>query len=319
MNKLRKLFRYASFAPRGGCTMLFDIDPAPAGDDPPALHGATAPEKAPETHTVKVNGQEVSFTLEELKAKAAESVGAQAKFDEAARLRKAYSGIDPDEARRGQEALRLGAKMNRGETLTAAEETSFFKSLGIDPTLFADPTEASGTPKSAPKPAAAAKVAFEQLDPETQKALTALRSQQMVDTERKINENLQKVLDNDPILSKMIEATPAAAREARKAALSDIAESDIWALIGGGQEVGPELYQHVAQRLRARAKAFGIQTDPANIPLSVAIPGYDVFGPGVSLDEPIKRKKVTDSGYDDNAGARLAQDIARRRRQGPSQ
>ncbi len=76
------------------------------------------------TYTLKIDGEDKSFTMDELKAAASESTGAQAKFEEASKIReKAASGARIQELLEG---------MKGDTTPDKTKVTEFLRLAGID-------------------------------------------------------------------------------------------------------------------------------------------------------------------------------------------
>lgn len=297
----------------------FEDDPNPGGGatgDPADKKTDPEPKpKPPEKYTIKVDGQDMDLTLEELKQKAEEAGGAQKRFQEAAEIRKKFGDLDAEAARAGARIVELTQKLQSTGELSGKETEELYTLMGVDPSAMggADDDQKGGRKKDATPPAPK-KVALDDLPDEVKEAVAAYKEASFADAKGKIDETVKIALDKDKELAKMVADTPEASRKEVQEALLEMALSDVWARIGAGQEFGPPLLQTVAQGLRARVRKLGVPGDPQNLPVSQLVSDFGpVLGPQISQSEPIKRGKIGDDSYIETAAARLGQMIERAR------
>lgn len=276
------------------------------GSDRKAGGGGGADDKkggTPKTYDVPVgDGTVVKMTEEEVLAAASKASGADKKFQEAAKLRQQYDGLDPEKGKKGQRILDLSAK---GESMTQAEAQEFFGLLGIDP---------NAKPEGGKKPKT---IEFDALDPRVQDAVKTAETAQIEKLESQIKEKVKKTVDTDKTLVTLRDGLPKERQASFMDTLYEMAIDETLNRVYTGQKLGPELLELVVQRLRKRAENLGIPELLKNrAPTSQRIPGLESLGQGIHAEEPIKRVPVGKDENGDNAVARLAQKILLRRRTG---
>ena len=261
----------------------------------------------PQTYTVKVDGKEVEMTLDELKAKASEASGAQAKFQEAADLR--------TKAQDGLRLIELSAKM-KDQTATQKDVNEFVRLVGGDPAeldrLMAEQNgTATGKESSGDSPPQTVKK--EQLDPEVQRTLDEANKAQLTQIRQNIENKTREGIDKDEVLGKIVSGLPADIREGVKQELYEMAIERVRNnIVLDNKPFGPQMVQDVAQTLRSRVKKLGIPATQAHAPTSVSGLGMGFDSPQIPLDKTIERVSSNDPDYIEKTTKRVQQDMMRR-------
>lgn len=285
---------------------------ASAKDSTPSdLSNPPGPSNPSDLFTIKVGGEERVMSLEDLKRAASESLGAQKAFQQAAEMRKqAESALQT--AAKFEKTVELLGILRNGQDLSYAQATELAGIIGGDPEDY--------MAESAPSPAqgSSGKEESRQMDPETMQlinslkeqveALTRYKAEQDADvTFRNIKSNVENMLDNDPVLSKMIKES--SNKEETRSALCDMVLNDVTVRIYGGRQLGADLLQEALQRTRAIVNKVGkpVIHDKDSILPIVGLSPSSLSTQEVLSDKPIDRVKSGEPGYADNFAARLVQ------------
>jgi hypothetical protein len=278
--------------PKGGGDPSKD---PPAGDPPKADDSAGG-----DTFDLKIGGEVRSLTLDELKTYASKAAGAEAKFEEAANMRKqaeqatklmsALDTIKEGPGDRQQQAMVeacniLGVNMSELQSLTN------------------DPKAPSGTPSPTTPPA---EIKLEQLPEKARKAIDAAEKAELVEIRKDIEETTKKGIDNDEALDKMVggvKDNPELQEVLYEMAIDEVQN----AIVVRGEEFGPDMIKSVVQKVRSTIKRLGIPAKAATLPPVLGIGPSEGYSPAVLSDEPIKRVASTEADYEDNLVQRYMQ------------
>jgi len=262
----------------------------------------------PETYEVTVDGKTEHFTLEELKTFAGKVKGAEAKFVEAAEMRKS--------AGKGTRTLELAKKLRDSDTPNADDLTEFFGNLGFEAKnipgfekLVSGKDIMEGNEDKGKKtPETPAKVGMDNLDAETKAVLQEAQQAQLERVRENIIENTKKGIDKDEILGKMVVEMPEDKREGVKKVLYDMAIKDVTnRIVARGEKFGPEMVKAVALSTRSTIKNLGIPAKAAGHP-PVTAPGQTMdSNPAIYSDKPIERVSSEDPDWEENTVARYMQ------------
>ena len=274
-----------------------DPDPDPAKKDGGGGGGDPDPKpKEDAKYTVKVDGQDRTFTLDELKEAAGKSAGADVRFEQAAEMRKT--------AAKGTRLLELADEL-RDDTNPPTEKTNeFLNLLGLDPSKVASTTPKGNSSSSLE---AGKKVGFEGVDSRIQAAVKAIEEKDLNDIRESVEDETRKGVDKDDILGKMVGRVPEDKRNEVKNALYDMAIQDVRDRIFSGQMYGPEMLQSSLQRVRALVEKLGIPAKAVGHPPVSGPSPLGVLSPQVTATEPIKRVSSTETNWEQNAVDRIHQ------------
>lgn len=278
-------------------------EPTTNADGTPITPPATPPTPAtPSNVTLTVDGYEKTMTLEEVKALATKAAGADRKFQEAAEIRKG--------AQRGIRVLEimddLKAHPDKNDPNLTAE---LFAILGLDMTN--PQPEQEPEPQSRQRVTPPTAITMDNLGPREKYVMEKAEEAALRETRRNIEEETRNVLDKDPVLGKMIEELPEAARQPLKDELFEMAKEGVRTRILAGEFYGPDMRIDVVQRLRNRMQKLGIPAKLAGQPMITGAGSMMNFGPEIHANEPIKRVPINDPGYNENAVKRVQQMIVK--------
>ena len=263
-------------------------------------------EKKEESYTLKVDGEDRVVTLEELKQLASKSAGADAKFQDAAELKK-----------QGEDGIRIKSLIDRlsnTDTPTEAEIKEIASMIGVDPNEFAQylASEDKGAPADKTTPAGSTvKVSKEDIvaalgfDPAEAKSILDFSHQEHIkSTRQQIRENSDSVVDKDEIFGKMKIGEGGGDR---LAVVKEMVAEDVLRKIQDGVPYGAELVAASVQKIRAHLVKFGMPNKPDIYPTTLGL------GPGGSLpsevqsENPIKRVSAAEDDSEDNFVKRAMQ------------
>ena len=262
-------------------------DPKPDPDPKP-----TPPAEALE---VTVNGEKKVYTREEAIEALSKVGGADAKFRDAAEIRK--------KAERGMRIDSLFARIKGGEA-EEEEVNELVGLLGIDPAAFA---EVNTGPKNTP-PEPKQKVTINDLDPSLKQQLEFDAQQNIKRAEEQIRNDVKKRVDKDQIIGKMNSVAVEVGNENFTDAVANMVHEDVLRKIRNGEPYGTGMVDNSIQVARARLKQFGIP-DKVSKPKTLIV---GAGGPGgepleIQPDEPEKRVDTNDAEYSDNLVKRVFQ------------
>lgn len=260
-----------------------------------------------EGYTLTIGGQTKTLTLEELKTAASKSMGADDKFERAAK--------DKKEAAEG---LRIAELLNRlkagGEGADPADVKEFLTVLGVDPaeiTKLMETTKKkeSASKKDEKKDGEPSVVGMEQLDPQIQAAIKAAERLDVDQMRKKIQDDVKKGVDTDPILSKMVSEVPEEVQADFRETLYDMVMASVRGKILSREAFGPEMITSTLQTVRDWVKKTGVPAKGAGqLPVvGLAPTGPPAFTADVLAAEPIKRVSSTDPNYEETAVKRFQQ------------
>lgn len=257
-------------------------------------------------YDVVIGGVKKTLTLEELRTAASKSLGADAKFDDAAKQRKEAA-----------EGLRIAELLNRlktkGEGAESADIQEFLTLLGIDPAEATKLMETakkkeSATKKDEKKGEESSTVTMEQLDPQIQAAIKAAERLDVDQMRKKIEDDIRKGVDTDSILSKMVSEVPEEVQAELRTTLYDMVMASVRGRILAGEGFGPEMISTTLQTVRAWVKRFGTPAKGAGqLPVVGFGPSGTTFSAEVLAPEPIQRVPSTDPNYEETAVKRFQQ------------
>lgn len=270
-----------------------------------------------DTIQLKVDGKLVELTLEELKQRASEALGAQKKFEEAARLRKEAEAMlrAKEASERVRESIAAGILPDEDDLRT------MLASFGIDnPNIGEIMDTIQNEMASAQQPAqsgtAPRPLSLNDLPPEVQKAVQTVEQRELEQLRQNILESTHKGVDSDEIIRNILSQVPDSEKETVRQTLYDIAEDKVkTAILAEGRVFGPQLVQDVLGRLRTIAKTLVSPTRMAAYPPVQGI-GPTVGGGQIRVDKPIERVPSTHPDYIDNRVQAALQRMAMQRRTG---
>jgi len=258
----------------------------------------------PETHTIKVDGQDVALTLEELKERASKASGADKRFSEAAEARKA--------AERGIRIETLVKSVSENDNPSEADIRELAGLLEIDPGEFMQYLNENEEETSQKKVTKAADIdlsaeftkQFGASPAEVRAILEHSQNRHVNDARKEIREISDKAVDKDEIIGRMIVGED---KDEVVLAVKDMVAEDVLRKIQDGKPFGAELVSASVQRVRSQLTKLGIPKRLNQQPIVLGL------GPGVGLsseiqaDEPIKRVPSTEDDQEKNLIARYLQ------------
>lgn len=297
-------------------------EPEPKPNEPkpnePEPKPAEPEPKKDDTFTLKVDGTDKTFTLDELKSAASESAGAQKKFEEASEMVK--------NAASGRRIQELVTELGKSQTPDEGKTAELLQLLGVESGAMEKTMEelrkaAGGSTKKADdKPGTTDEpVKVENLDPRLKTIIEAAEQADLERIREKIVSETKKGVDEDKILGKMIDGVPEGKeRDKIREALHNMAVDDVRGRILGRESYGTEMVQSTLQKIRARIENLGIPAKPAGQgPVTGELGSLLAeYGPDVRVTEPIKRVSSTEPGYEESAVKRVQQKIVEAMRKG---
>ncbi len=277
-------------------------DPTPTPIPDPKPDPEPKPDPKPETHTIKVDGEDVTLTLEELKEKAMHSAGADKRFQEAATATKA--------AERGIRVETLVKAISGDGTPSEADVRELAGLLEIEPTEFMSSLkEGKADPNTAVK---ATKSDFNKQFQEEMGATPAeVRATLEFSTQRHVNDARKeirdisdKAVDKDEILGKMIVGE---GKNERLAEIKDMVAEDVLQKIQNGKPFGAEMVAATVQRVRSKLTNLGIPSKLNQQPIVLGLAPSEGLSAAIQADEPIKRVSSTEDDDEKNLVERYLQ------------
>lgn len=269
------------------------------------------------TYELQVNGEKRTMTLDELKTAAQKAEAANAKFEEAANLRK--------EAEAAVKTMNIIKKLNSSETLSYEEAGFLADNIGGEASDYMDtPTQNTQTqqPTRTQEPQDTkpqGPITLDMLDPQLQEQIKGVVTHNMEtqanDALETVKKELRESLDKDDVIGKMLSKVPEEKKSDLSNALFDMLFEDISQKVGVRRlQYGPEMIQESLQKVRNRLSLFGNPTSGNDKPV-IPVTGMSALSTEatsqIMSDEPIKRVEATSSKYADNFAARLAQALAK--------
>ena len=298
MLRLKSLFQY-------GITMLFDnegggdanntnADGGNTGDTKPAGGGSgdtkPAGDTKPkiETHTIKVDGVDVSLTLDELKEKASHSAGADKRFQDAAAATKA--------AERGVRVETLVKSISKSDAPTEAEVRELAGLLEIEPAEFMEYLKESDSKGVNLDFSAEFQKQFGISPAEAKAGWDFSQTRHVNDARKEIREISDLAVDKDEIIGKMIVGKDS---DDVKVAVKDMVAEDVLRKIQDGKPFGAEMVAASVQRVRSQLTKLGIPKKLTQQPF-LGLGPSEGFSSAIQADEPIERISSQEDGDEKN-------------------
>lgn len=273
------------------------------GGDKGENKGGDSSSKQEETHTIKVDGVDRQVSLDELKTLASKAGGADARFQEAAELKKSSEG-----------GARIGALIEglSGDGEPKESDVRELSSLiGVNPDEFLKFLSEEDPPQKG----ASGKISAADITDALTEALGAtpaeLRARSehsnkrhVSDAQKELREISDKAVDKDEIIGKMIVGE---SKDEVLTAVKDMVAEDVLRKIQDGMPYGADMVAASVQRVRSQLTKLGIPNKPAQQPIVLGL------GPGQGIpldfqaDEPIKRVASTQDGNEENIVKRYLQ------------
>lgn len=257
-----------------------------------------------ENYTLAIDGENKTFTLDELKEAAQTSAGANAKFEKASSMVK--------EAAPGLEISRLAQELRESKSPDAQTQKDFLHALGVSEEqitgMLGTTKKESGTTKKGEEGSKeGVATTLEKMDPRVRQILEDSERRQYDEIRKGIAESCEKCVDNDKVLGKMVDGMPDDRRSTWLNTAKKLLNKDVERRILAREEYGPDMIATSLQTVRALLEEIGVPSKVAGQPPIVGLDYASVLGPEIHAAEPIKRVKVDDSEYFDVAAKRLQQ------------
>lgn len=259
-----------------------------------------------ENYTLAIDGENKTFTLEELKEAAQTSAGANAKFEKAAEMVK--------NATPGLEISRLAQELRESKSPDSQVQKDFLHALGvsqeqIDGMLkITEPTKKEGK-KATDDGKKGTPVTLDNLGPRERQIMEDAERRQYEQIRTDIKNSCEKSVDNDKVLGKMVDGMPDKRRSTWLGTAKRLLNKDVERRILAREEYGPDMIATSLQTVRAVLEEIGVPSKVAGQPPLVGLDYASVLGPEIHAAEPIKRVAVDDSKYFEVAAARLQQKL----------
>ncbi len=303
----------------------------------PSHPGQTEPPESQEqqqqdsSYTLKVNGQERTFTIDELKQAASKAEGAEEKFRQAHELQ--------TKARQGLRMLEVVDELKEAEASGTSPDPKtvgeFFSLLGLDPadvdmTQFTpqqqqqsgDPNTMDNQqqqnqqqqnqqqPQQQQNQQQAQRITADMLDDDVRQTLDDFKQSQIEQFRQKMTGEIRSAVDNDAEINKMIpENMDAADKKKLKDTLFEMTKDDVRSrILSRQQRYGPDMVTESLQTTRSRLKNIGIPTKSKQPPLLDLGPtAGSQYTQEVMAEKPIERVPSTSPDYHENAVKRILQ------------
>jgi DNA-binding protein Fis len=282
-------------------------DPAAPPAAPPAQPLQPSQPSQPQSFTLKVGGQDRQVTQAELIEMATKSAGADAKFEEAARVRK--------EAQKGLRVMEILGGLKEEQDLNPAVVYELYGLLGMDPSQAAQLFEGGTmTPPKQTTPAPAANlpgslIKPEQLSPEIRASLDYAEKMELQNVRENMRKSTREAVDKDEVLGKIMKELDGKDREQIRNELYEMAIEEVDRSVLMGQPFGADSTRAAVQKLRARISRIGIPTGGTGLPLTQ--PGQPGGGGNMFVvpNEPVQRVPAKEATYADNFATRVMQSL----------
>ncbi len=256
----------------------------------------------PETHTINVDGTDVVLTLDELKDRASKASGADARFQEAAEMRK--------NAERDARAGVLAKTIAEADNPSEADIQELAGIWGIDPKEFTqhlsegDPSQKTGTKTTESDFSAEFKKQFDASPAEVRAILDFSQQRHVNDARKEIREISDKAVDKDEIIGKMIVGEN---KDKRLLTAKDMVAEDVLRKIQDGKPFGAELVAASVQMVRSKLTKLGIPKKLNQQPIVLGLAPSEGLSSVIQADEPIKRVPSDEDEQEKNLIARYLQ------------
>ena len=263
---------------------------------------ASSETKKAETHTIKVDGEDVALTLDELKERASKSSGADKRFQEAAAASKA--------AERGVRIESLVKSISGNDAPSEANIRELAGLLEIEPAEFMEALK-----EGEPEPKSTSKATTPDFNKQFQDMMGASpaevrailehsQSRHVNDARQEIREISDKAVDKDEIIGKMIVGED---RDDVSLAVKDMVAEDVLRKIQDGKPFGAEMVAASVQRVRAQLTKLGIPKRLNQQPIVLGLGPSAGLSSEIQADEPIKRVPSDEDANEKNLIARYMQ------------
>ena len=254
-----------------------------------------------ETHTVNVDGEDRSFTLEELKEHTSKVAGADKRFRDASEKEKG-----------GEQGIRIKALVQSvsGDSPSEADIRELAGLLEIEPAEFMQQLKESGPPQKPDK-----KTAVTDFNAEFQKQMGATpaevkavlefsQQRHVNDARKEIREISDKAVDKDEIIGKMIIGED---KDEILAEVKNMVAEDVLQKIQNGKPFGAELVTASVQMVRSKLTKLGIPKNLNQQPIVLGLAPSEGLSSVIQADEPIKRVSSTEDDQEKNLISRYLQ------------
>ncbi len=273
------------------------------GDSGDADKGKGDASNKPETYQVKIDGEDRSLSLDEIKELASKSGGADKRFNEAAEASKA--------AERGIRVETLVKVISGTEKPSDADIRELAGLLEINPQDFMNQLhqDADPAPKGTKKDTdmdfnAKFQEAMGATPAEVRAILEFSQTRHVGSARQEIREISDKAVDKDEIFGKMVIGKD---KDDIKLTIKDMVAEDVLKKIQDGVPFGAKVVTEAVQRVRATLIKLGIPNNLTQHPIVLGLGPSDGLSPEIQADEPIKRIPSTDDGDEANLIARTLQ------------
>jgi len=266
------------------------------------------------TVSMTIDGKTVEKTLEEVVKMAEKVGGADARFREAAEIRKA--------AQNGVEIMELKGKLEDGDASDEEidrwveiwdltdDDKAFLK--GEEPAAKNKPAPQKKDPVPPRSPGSEEKkVKFEDLDPRIQKSIQVSEEQDRAQREREFKEEVAGAIKASDELKEILKKVEEKERGGISKFLQGQCESEVVARLFQGERYGTKFVKKTVDSVIQRAIKFGSLFRGGDTP----VPGIPSDGSSVPMniqgDKPIERVASDTPNYSDNFAARFRQQQAR--------
>ena len=264
-----------------------------------------------ETHEVKINGEDRSLTLTELKDLASKAGGADAKFQDAADLtKKAETGIRIGELMKSINAAENPDKKEVQELAVLFEVDPQELLAGVKkPPQSGDKGDKGGKKTDLTKEQIAEALGIDVDD--LKATLEYSKQRHVADARKELRELSDKAVDKDEIFGKIIVGEQ---KEDRLSVIKDLVSEDVFRKISQGEVFGAELVAASVQKIRAHLVKFGIPSKPALAPIVLGSGPGGILPAEVQADKPIERISTFAEGGEENAIQRYYQKALKAKR-----
>jgi hypothetical protein len=277
----------------------------PKAEETPKAEGTS---KTPEEslHTIKVGGVERQVTTKEALELASISAGANAKFEEAAEMRKNAArglrimelteamGNNPSEVDIKEYASIMGVSSE--DLMNLNDENNKEKSPG------GDPPSAGTISKEA---LATAMQDMLGISPAEVKGILSYSQKRHVDSARKeIRSTTDLAVEKDEVFGKLLVGDT---KDSREEVIKETVAEDVLRRIQDGEPYGTDLVNASIQKIRARFTKFGVPSKPETYPISMGLVPGSGLPTEINSAEPIKRVDASEDKDESNLVARMMQ------------
>jgi hypothetical protein len=278
-----------------------------ADDDKSGGGAGSGDDKASKAQTFELDvaGEKRTVTLDEMKVLATKSAGADAKFQDAADMRK--------EAENGIRIEKLVKSLESdGGTDQEAKELAIL--LGIDPGDLMEYLHDGGEQSTNTNDngnQSPAKLTPEQVaevlgfnPAEAKQILQHSQNRHIASARKELRELSDAAVDKDEVFGKMIVGDK---KDDRMSVIKDMVAEDILGKIERGNPYGAEMVAASIQKIRAQFTKFGIPSASVVNPVVLGLGPGAVLPSEVQSEEPIKRVNAFEAGAEDNLVKRYLQ------------